>query len=600
MANTMKLGINGNPIAYWSQQIAYKDVRKNSQFYHTSDSTLYDTGGDFIPGDYKTDASGSPTDYIYSAIGQNMPTGTFARAVMCRSLRGSPPYPSGTYHAFYDGSGTITLGNDAAEQGVVGPGDVSFTINTPTTAGILLDISSAPLSENAEYIRNVRIVHEDDVASYETQPFNQKMIDSLKELTDSDGGYFRSMNWSLINGDGGYVHYQSWNQDSATPTQLAWRVAASSWDDRVKPYIPAGGGLGASLEHAVQICNTIDRNLWYCVPHRATPDFITNAATYIKANLNSSLSTVVEWGNEFWNSGFYVNYYCFSGAADPTVSAQYYAGLTVTIGGVPVPAWPIGGTGNDMRALWRYAADRTTEAHDIFSSVFDAGTQREGLIRTIGVHSANQWHTERLLEWSGVNSNGPPSGSIDAISIAPYFGAGIGNVPIAPTIVSADTNASPIATLASGPWFYSSSVGEILASATHDVSASTGSVRQDVSGYRILANEYNMDLYLYEAGQHLVGIGSYQNAMYNLFSACNADPGMGTLYNIYLDMLQEEEVNVACMYRAIGKNAKTTMFGLQEYYNQEVRPKYDAVLAWLNTQPTTFLNNLGYRLDINS
>ena len=88
--------------------------------------------------------------------------------------------------------------------------------------------------------------------------------------------------------------------------------------------------------------------------------------------------------------------------------------------------------------------------------------------------------------------------------------------------------------------------------------------------------------------------------MYGISVSCNADPGMNTLYNIYLNMLQEEGVDLACMYKSTSRYGIPTSFGHQQYYGQEIRPKYDAIVAWLYTQTATFLNNVKYRLNINS
>ena len=125
-----------------------------------------------------------------------------------------------------------------------------------------------------------------------------------------------------------------------------------------------------------------------------------------------------------------------------------------------------------------------------------------------------------------------------------------------------------------------------------------------------LANKCNIDLYLYECGQHLLGVGGYvdsngssinfNEALLPQFSSCNVDPRMGVLYNNYMNMLQDAGVSVACMYVSIMGNSRYSLFGLQEYYNQDIRPKYDAILAWLYTQPAIFLNNVKYRLNINS
>lgn len=563
----MKLGINPSVVRYWTNQLAFKDIRKSADFYKTAVGTTT-TGGFYIPGDPKTDASGNPTSYISSGAG-DMPAGTVANVLMVRDLTNLPiPYPSGTYHILFDGSGTIDLNFDPewpSSSGLVAPGDVSFTVNNPTTAGILLSISSAP----TDGIRNVRVVHDDDLSTYETQPFNQKFLDNLTDLSHRDGGYFRSMNWQYSNYDGG-------RYTAANDRQLRWREANSSWDDRVTPAMPQGE-IGSSLEYAVQICNTIDRSLWYNVAHVSTPEFITSAATYIKDNLNPNLSTVVEWSNEFWNGGFYQHYYCYLGAASATVSAQYYGGLTTGPEG--------GSTGNDSRAARRFGADKTREACDIFSSVFGESAPTR-IHRTIGTQSAAIWQGERMLEWSGVNSEGPPVSSFDSISIAPYFGGIFGRDPLASEILN-------------GP----SSVAEILASATDTVTAADGKIRTDVQAHKTLANYYDLDLYCYEGGQHFVGVGgALENSMFPIFSACNDDPGMGDLYTAYMNMLEEEGVDLFCVYRSIGKYVKQTMFGAQQGYGYTTRPKYDAIVAFIGAEAvsTFYQNNVGYRLDINS
>lgn len=576
MGNTMKIGINPSFVRYWGNQLAFKDLRKSGELYHTSDSTgKYNTGGNFIPGDAKTDASGNPSSYTASG-GGDMPAGTFARTLLVRSLGNLPlPYPSGIYHVLYDGEGTIQLSRDpewpygvyAANRGETTPGDVSFTINNPTESGILLDISGVP---GANYIKNLRIVHHDDLGTYETQPFGQRFLDSIEELSDSEGGYFRSMNWGVANGDGG-----RWI--APTDFELGWRRVNTKWEDRVIPAMPQGK-LGSSLEYAVQICNTINRSLWYNLGHVATDDFITNAATYIKDNLNSSLSVVVEWSNEFWNPAFYQRYYAYLGAAEASVSAQYYGGLTTGPGG--------GSTGNDQRAANRYGADKSKAAGVIFSSVFGAAAPTR-ILTVVGGQSSNPWQQERMLEWSGVNSEGAPVSSLDAIAIAPYFANRLGTNPEASSILGQGAN-DP------------SSVSEILASCALMID---GETREQVAGNVTVANYYDIDVFTYEGGQHLVGVGTpLDEDMFPIFSACNVDPQMETLYTQYLNMLQDEGIKIACIYRSISKFGKSSMFGLQRFYGDTQRPKYDAVVAFIGATAvsTFFENNLGYRLNINS
>ena len=204
-----------------------------------------------------------------------------------------------------------------------------------------------------------------------------------------------------------------------------------------------------------------------------------------------------------------------------------------------------------------------------------------------------------MLEWSGVDSTGGVSAALDSFATAPYFGN-----------LGAGGTASAILGL-SGPGAWSTT--KILSATDYEATGTNGRVRQDVSAAMALANKCNIDLYLYECGQHLLGVGGYTDnsvtppvfinfneALLPQFSACNVDPRMGVLYNNYMNMLQDAGVSVACMYVAVVANSRYGLFGLQEYYNQDIRPKYDAILAWLYTQPAIFLNNVKYRLNINS
>jgi len=46
------------------------------------------------------------------------------------------------------------------------------------------------------------------------------------------------------------------------------------------------------------------RHLWWCIPLRATDDYIVQWATRLKADLNESVVINPEWSNEIWNPGF--------------------------------------------------------------------------------------------------------------------------------------------------------------------------------------------------------------------------------------------------------------------------------------------------------
>lgn len=61
---------------------------------------------------------------------------------------------------------------------------------------------------------------------------------------------------------------------------------------------------GLPIETACAIANEINGpDMWLCIPHLATDDFVTQMATAIKTNLNSNLHWCMELSNEVWNQG---------------------------------------------------------------------------------------------------------------------------------------------------------------------------------------------------------------------------------------------------------------------------------------------------------
>ena len=58
------------------------------------------------------------------------------------------------------------------------------------------------------------------------------------------------------------------------------------------------------FETMIALSNLTQADPWFCVPHQANNDFITNMATLIKDEVASNLTVYVEYSNEVWNGGF--------------------------------------------------------------------------------------------------------------------------------------------------------------------------------------------------------------------------------------------------------------------------------------------------------
>lgn len=113
-------------------------------------------------------------------------------------------------------------------------------------------------------------------------------------------------------------------------------------------------------ERIIQTANTLNRDLWVCVPYRASQDYVDNMAALYAANLNSNLRVYVEHGNELWN-----NFGPF-GSASSWVTYQNHTRHVGTL----VPATGVitkvghGLVNDDILRVWSHRDDLMNEIGD--------------------------------------------------------------------------------------------------------------------------------------------------------------------------------------------------------------------------------------------
>jgi len=110
----------------------------------------------------------------------------------------------------------------------------------------------------------------------------------------------RIMDWTATN----------WNQ----ATQWSQRVLPSEPNQQSSAPNYGWQGRGAAWEYAIQLANTLGKDLWICVPALADSNYVTqlarlfrdgssvNGVTY--AGLNPQRKLYIEYSNEVWNWGF--------------------------------------------------------------------------------------------------------------------------------------------------------------------------------------------------------------------------------------------------------------------------------------------------------
>ena len=224
----------------------------------------------------------------------------------------------------------------------------------------------------------------------------------------------------------------------------------TSWSTRAKPADPhQTGPAGVALEHMINLCNLLDAEPWFCIPHLADADYCRQFGALVSATLKPSLRCWLEYSNELWNARF--------------AQAQHIAMVAAS-------------TGQTRQGV---VAEMGFPAWDQFMVGWSASLTR--VVRVVGGQNTRPaWAKEICLALGG---------NFDAVSCGAYFKP--------PALVEATYDAA-------------TTVEAILADCQTDLQTKT---LLGVARHADVAAKHGTPLVIYEGGQHLVGRGRpYQPA----------------------------------------------------------------------------------------
>ena len=345
------MGANLAPLRDWSSQLAFQDAFKMSRRFFTMNEDYvpaganpFDSGvSDQIP----QDADGYPLELPYYVPGTPDDVPQIVRALTYRSIEGH--YPAGHYICLFDGTGTLDFGGVTNEQ-LVAAGRYEFNELDPGN-GISVKITC---SEFGDHVRNIRIFQEQFEDTYATQVWNPDFIANLQSFNVQS---IRFMDWQ----GGNKPDPQTW-ADRSTATFQTQTTRK-----------------GVAVEHLVHLCHAMEVSPWFSMPFINDGDYNTQFATYVRDNLDPSLTIYLEWGNEAWNA---------SGDIYQWVEDNKPAGLNHPEG-------------------YAYFADIL---FNTWLTVF-AG-QESRIVRVIGGQSGSPFQLQKALAWIFANGNGCDAGSI--------------------------------------------------------------------------------------------------------------------------------------------------------------------------------------------
>lgn len=487
LAATSPLAINPMVVCDWSTEQPFKDAFKEARGWISHQGSVWSSS---LPLDL--DSNGWVRSLVPTqSVGTLMFNGNKGR------------YPAGQYTVLYDGTGTIVIGHDAtivSQQ----PGKLTIQVTSPSDAGIYLKITATTPSN---YIRNIRVAMPGQLATYATQPFNPVFLDIIKDFS-----VLRFMDWGRTNNS------PLVNWADRTTAQSAFESSAK----------------GVAVETMVALANETLSDPWFCVPHRASDDYVTQYATLVRDTLDPTRKVYVEYSNEVWNGTF---------------SQATYAQQQGLAQGLST---------NAFQAQLRFYSKRSVEVFNIWKTVF--GSQSGRVVRVLAGQAGNPWTGQTILDWNNANQ------SADAYAVAPYFGGVFGN---------ASTQGS-VSTWTLTRLFDELRTNMISTMATNAQNVATAQAR-------------GLPLITYEGGQHLVGVGGAENnaTLNALFMAANRDPRMGQIYGEYLNLWKSQGGQLFAVFNCVDVFSKWGSWGMMEFMdaNRLRAHKYVAIVNFVAQNP---------------
>lgn len=200
----------------------------------------------------------------------------------------------GKYVLLYDGDGSFSgvMGTRAISQS---KGRVLLTMRHEHK---LVEGISITRSNRDNPVRNIRVVAlADEHLDLAANPFREDFLEFCRPFHA-----LRFMDWTATNGS----IEEEWSS-RRLPTFYTMIGTSGNPDDRPDRAPTAfkrrfAGGV--AHEVMIKLANTLQIDPWFCIPHRATDEYVTEFAKLVHAKLDPKLKVYVEISNEIWNWQF--------------------------------------------------------------------------------------------------------------------------------------------------------------------------------------------------------------------------------------------------------------------------------------------------------
>ncbi|QHQ34093.1 calcium-binding protein [Algicella marina] len=526
------LGMGLEGIADWSSQAPFIDVMKFARPWigHVGDQ-WGGYGHDRLEENGFLDENGWPTD---------IPAGVSSiQAVVMADLPEESASLAGRYRLTWEGEGDVEVIGGRISNITRSNGEIWFDFE-PGGSGTVISISSTDPNNNGNYIRDIELVHEDNIEAHEAGAiFNPDWIDLIEDLRS--------------------VRFMDWMQTNNSPQV--------DWSDRPTPdnYTYFDGGV--PVEIMVQLANQIGADPWFNMPHQANDEYMREFAEYVRDNLDPELRAYVEYSNEVWNYGF---------------EQAHWAAEQATA------RW--GNAANDGGWMQFYGA-RAAEMAIIWDDVF--GNQADDrVINVIGTHTGWPGLEQYMFNselWVRETGNDAPYTYFDAYAVTGYFGIELGNsragevlgwIEDSRNAAIADANAQGLTGSARTRYIEEHQYDQASAIAAEDLR--TGSLAEligETYAYQsAAATAAGLEMVMYEGGTHVVGVGGNVNnaELAAFFNHFNYTPEMAELYEILLEGWQAAGGGLFNAFVDVSDPSQYGSWGALRYLEDD-NPRWDVL-----------------------
>ncbi|MEM6857731.1 MAG: hypothetical protein AAF559_07655 [Pseudomonadota bacterium] len=236
---------------------------------------------------FEFDRDGYPIEVPVSVPGMAQPQAIFTLVPNVRT--------PGRYILLHDGEGEI---DGLAGTKVMRRDPGRVILQMTHSGGDKSEMIVIKRSKRGSHIRNIRLIAEehanDDLI---TDPFLPEFLEFCRPFH-----CLRFMDWGTTNGS----IQERWSDRKHVGF---YTMVGRDGDPEGKRGPPpsvfqqmfAGG---VAYEYMIQLCNRLKIDMWVCIPHRATDDYIAQLARLVRSALDTSLKVYVEFSNEIWNRIF--------------------------------------------------------------------------------------------------------------------------------------------------------------------------------------------------------------------------------------------------------------------------------------------------------